>query len=70
MRQRETDADLGPVPTSAEVAKAFGKFKNRKASGSSNILPHMLKAGGRVDEFTGMIADLLQRIWEERRIPQ
>ena len=37
VRQRETDADLGTVPTSAEVAKALGKLKNGKATGSSNI---------------------------------
>ena len=54
---------------SAEVAKARGKLKNGKAPGSSIILPEMLKAGGRVEEFTGMIADLVHRIWEERRVP-
>ena len=53
MRQRETDADLGTLPTSAEVAKALGKLMNRKAPSSSNILP----AGGRVEEFTAMISD-------------
>ena len=70
VRQRETDADLGTVPTSAEVAKVLGKLKNGKASGSSNILPEMLKVGSRVVEFTGMIADLVHRIWEERRVPK
>ena len=30
----------------------------------------MLKAGGRVEEFTGMIADLVYRIWEEIRVPK
>ena len=70
VRQRETDADLGTVPTSAEVAMALGKLKNGKATGSSNILPEMLKAGGRVEEFTGMIADLVYSIWEERRVPK
>ena len=47
VRQRKTDADLGTVPTLAEVVKALGKLKNGKAPGSSNILPEMLKAGGR-----------------------
>ena len=45
VRQRETDADLGTAPASAEVVKALGKLKNGNASGSSNILPEMLKAG-------------------------
>ena len=52
------------------MAKALGKLKNGKAPGSSNFLPEMLKAGGRVEEFTGMIADLVHRIWEERRVPK
>ena len=69
MRQRETDVDLGTLPTSVEVAKALGKLKNGKAPGSSNTLPGMLKAGGRVKEFTTMIADLVHRIREERRVP-
>ena len=70
VRQRETEADLGTVLASAEVAKALGKLKNGKAPGSSNILLEMLKAGGRVKEFTGMVADLVHRIWEERRVPK
>ena len=70
MRQRETDADLGTVPTSVEVAKVLGKLKNGKAPGSSNILPEMLQAGGRVDEFTAIISDRVHRIWKERRVPK
>ena len=53
MRQRETDADLGTLPTSAKVAKTLGKLKNGKLPGSSNILSEMLKAGSRVEELTG-----------------
>ena len=68
VRQRERNVDLGTVPTSAEVAKALGKLKN-DAPGSSKILPEMLKAGGRFEEFTGM-TDLVHRIWEERRVPK
>ena len=43
VRQRETGADLGTLPTSAEVAKALGKLKNGKASGNSYILTEMLR---------------------------
>ena len=59
VRQRETDADHSTLPISAKVAKALGKLKNGKAPGSSNILPEMLKAGGRVVEFTRMIVLIL-----------
>ena len=52
------------------MAKAFEKLKNWKAPGNSNILPEMLKAGDRVEEFTGMIADLVHRICEKRRVPK
>ena len=68
VRQRETDADL--VPTSAEVAKALGRLKNGKAPSSSNILPEMLKAGGRVEEFTGMIADLVTESGKREESPR
>ncbi len=50
VRQRKTDADLGTVPISAEMAQALGKLTNGKAPGSSNILPKMLKAGSRVKD--------------------
>ena len=63
-------ADHGTVTTSAEMAKALGKLKNGKAPGRSNISLEMLKPGGRVQEFTAMIADLVHRIWEERRVPK
>ena len=46
VRQRETDTDLGMC---LYQLKALGKLKNGKALGSSNILPEMLKAGGRVE---------------------
>ena len=68
MRQRETDADLGTVPTSAQVAKAL--LKNGKAPSSSNILPGMMKAGGRVEEFTGMIADLFTESGKREESPR
>ena len=39
VRQRETDAELGTVPTSAELAKALGKLKN----GSTWQLQHLTR---------------------------
>ena len=57
VRQRETDADL---------VLCQHQLKWPRVLESSNILSEMLKAGGRVEEFTGMIDDLVHRIWEEK----
>ena len=70
VKQRRTIDDLSDKPSSAEVALALGKLKNGKASGSSNILPEMLKVGRNNENFTDMILDLVKAVWEERRVPQ
>ena len=45
VKQRRIINDLSDKPSSTEVALALGKLKNGKTSGSSNILPEMLKVG-------------------------
>ena len=50
-RQKEVYESLGRVPSVREVWEALEKLKNGKASGKSNILPEMLKAGRRNEGF-------------------
>ena len=42
VRQRPLRSDLAQKPSLRELTKALGKLKNRKAGGSSNILPEMV----------------------------
>ena len=51
MKQREVCEFLAVKPTPGEVRQALTKLKNGKAAGSSGILPEMLKAGKRNDDF-------------------
>ena len=48
----------------------MGKLRNRRAAGSSGILPEMLKAGRGDKNFMGMIWDLVNTVWKERRVPK
>ena len=68
VRQREVDDILASVPSATDVRKALSKLKNGKAAGSSGILPEMLKYG--CSDFVGLLKDLLNEVWLERRVPQ
>ena len=68
--QREVDESLGSVPNSIDVRKALCKLKNGKAAGSSGILPEMLKVGRKHEDFVGMLTELVNEVWQERRVPQ
>ena len=70
VRQREVCESLAAVPSGREIGKALGQLKNGKAAGKSNILPEMLKAGRRDEDFLTMLKDLVSTVWEERRVPQ
>ena len=68
--QRQESDKLADEPTPEVVAKALGKWRNGKAADTSNILPEMLKAGAKSEDFVCMLTDLLRAMWEERRVPQ
>ncbi len=53
-----------------KVKRILGKLKNGKAAGHSDIIPDMLKAGARNEDFVYMLTDLLSAVWEERSGPQ
>ena len=70
VRQREVNGSLADKPTAREVKSALGKLKNGKAAGYSNILPEMLKAGARSEDFVSMLTELMCAVWEDRCVPQ
>lgn len=43
------------MPNSVAVKGALSKLKNRKAAGSSSILPEMLKVGQKNSDFVDML---------------
>ncbi len=57
MRERPSDRGLESLPGRTEVARALGKMKNGKASGSSNILPEMAKDEKNNLNFLDMLVD-------------
>ncbi len=70
VKQREEDDTLASVTSMVEVMKALTKMKNRKAAGSSGILPEMLKVGRKRSGFVAILRELLSMVWEERQVPQ
>ena len=53
-----------------ELKKALSKLKNGKASGSSGILPEMVKVAAEEEEFLEFFLLLVHQVWEERRVSQ
>ena len=45
---------------------ALGKLKNGEAAGYSNILPDMLKAVARNEDYVSMLMELMSAVWENR----
>ncbi len=69
VKQWEEDDTLAGIPSMVEVMKALTKLKNGKATGSSGILPEMLKVGRKHSGFVAMLRELLSMVWEERQVP-
>ena len=61
---------IAVIPSSNEVAAALAKVKNRKAPGTSGILPKMVKMGMNNSEFCDLLTNLLRAVWKEVRVPQ
>ena len=56
-------------PTGDELRAAVAKLGHGKAPGESGILPEMVKAACRNDEFLSLLLDLVHNIWREGRVP-
>ena len=69
-KQRPLREILERGPFIVELKKALSKLKNGKASGSSGILPEMVKVAAEEEEFLEFFLLLVHQVWEERRVPQ
>ena len=69
-KQRPLREELERRPSIVELKKALSKLKNGKASGSSGILPEMVKVAAEEEEFLDFFLLLVHQVWEERRVPQ
>lgn len=56
---------MANTPLKEELEKALGMLKKRKASGSSGILPKMVKAVCYEDKFFASLLDLVHEVWRE-----
>ncbi len=70
VRERPSKRGLESLPGRTEVARALGKIKNGKASGSSNILPEMAKDEKNNLNFLDMLVDVMTTVWKERNAPR
>ena len=61
---------IAAIPSKNDVAAALAKVRNRKAPGSSGILPEMVKMGMDNGEFCDLLTNLLRAVWKEERVPQ
>ena len=58
------------IPTLQEVAETITKLKNAKGTGSSNILPEMLRTKCKDGEFINMIVHGSSVIGKEGKVPK
>ena len=71
VEQKPVFEKIAAIPSNNDVAAAaLAKVKNRKAPGSSGILPEMVKMGMNNGEFCDLLTNLLRAVWEEERVPQ
>ena len=67
VEQRPVIEKIAAIPSNNDVAAALAKVKNRKAPGSSGILPKMVKMGINNGE---LLTNLLRTVWKEQWVPQ
>ena len=61
----ETDPDLWPAPTRADIAKIISKKKNRKAT--TDWKNEIIKRGG--DPMVDLILPVIEAFWNEEKRP-
>ncbi|XP_065886632.1 uncharacterized protein [Dysidea avara] len=70
LEQRPVFEKIAAIPSNNDVTAALAKVRNRKAPGSSGILPEMVKMGMNNDEFCDLLTNLLRAVWKEEQVPQ
>ena len=70
VRQRPMRPQLAEVPSLEELVEAVGKLKNGKASGSSGILPEMVKVACQDPDFLDRLLCLVHTAWREKCVPK
>ena len=67
VRQREVNGSIAGKPIEREVKRVLGRLKNKGRKRA--ILPEMLKAGARNEDFVSMLTELMTVVWENRCVP-
>ena len=62
----QTDVEISP-PSYNEVCSIINKLKSNKAGGTDNIIPEVIKQGGRT--LKQRIYELISMIWEKEQLP-
>jgi hypothetical protein len=62
----QTDVEISP-PSYNEVCSIINKWKSNKAGGTDNIIPELIKQGGRT--LKQRIYKLILMIWEKDQLP-
>ena len=70
VRQRPMRPQLAELPSLEELVEAVGKLKNGKASGSSGILPEMVKVACQDPDFLDRLLCLVHTAWREKCVPK
>lgn len=70
VRQRPLKQEMDEPPSREEIEDAISKLKSGKASGSSNILPEMVKVAACEDLFFHAIMDLVEKVWKDKCVPK
>ena len=70
IRQRPMRPQPADLPTLDELMDAVGKMKNKKAGGSSGILPEMVKVACRDPDFEELLLHLVHTTWKEGSVPK
>jgi hypothetical protein len=65
--ERSDEDEHSEMPTYEEIEESFKKLKNGKAPREDNIIPEMIKYGGK--QLANKLQELICAIWREEKMP-